>query len=246
MLIRDESVLIYSSRSNAMHIFSIKSLLKKQPGNSKGVFSPMFPFGRCSYLNIRWNEKLTNLHNLQSNAKCFNVFQIRSVLGFPVVRDGVILYDENRTPELWNNDVTQCLATFDVLVGMKECFPVSDEVIACQYDSHVIFFNVFTREVESKTSFTEKVLAVHACSIEYHVLAQIESSEFSLWKNGVKVEGWENVFPANTSLRHIFRAQFSPQGNRVALFSLEINKIFIFDVVSLTYLAHAGPYLRPK
>ena len=33
MLIGDESVLIYSSRSNTMHIFSIKSLLKKRPGN---------------------------------------------------------------------------------------------------------------------------------------------------------------------------------------------------------------------
>ena len=243
ILIGDESVLIYSGRSNAMHIFSIKSLLdeEEQPDNSKGVFSTMCPKGEFAYLNNTWAQKLT-IHNLKANTKCSHVFQNRSVLGIPVVRDGVILYDKNRTPELWNNGVTQCLATFEELVGMKECFPVSDEVIACQYDSHVIFFNVFTREIESKTSFNEKVLRVIACSIEYHVLAQIESSEFSLWKNGVKVDGWENVFRTDTSLRRIFWAQFSPQGNRLALFSSEINKIFIFDVVSLTYLAQVPIY----
>ena len=125
---------------------------------------------------------------------------------------------------------------------MKKCLPVSDEVIACVYDYHVIFFNVFTKKIESKTSFNEKVLTVFACSIKYHVLAQIESSEFSLWKNGVKVDAWENVLRANTSLRCIFFAQFSPQGSRLALFSEEIKKIFIFDVVSLRYVAQVAIY----
>ena len=243
ILIGDESVLIYSGPSNAMHIFSIKSLLDKeeQPNNLRGVFSTMSPNGNFAYLNNTWAQKLTS-HNLESNTKFCHVFQNRSVLDIPVVRDGVILYDDKRTPELWNNDFTQCLATFDVLVGMKKCLPVSDEVIACVYDYHVIFFNVFTKKIESKTSFNEKVLTVFACSIKYHVLAQIESSEFSLWKNGVKVDGWENVLRANTSLRCIFCAQFSPQGSRLALFSEEIKKIFIFDVVSLRYVAQVAIY----
>ena len=160
------------------------------------------------------------------------------------MRDVVILYDENRTPELWNKDLTQRLATFDVLVGMKKCF-LSDAVIACVYDSHVIFFNVFTKEIESKTSFSEKVLTVYACSIKYHVLALIDSREFSLWKNGVKVDGWENVLRANASLRCIFLAEFSPQGSRLALFSREKNKIFTFDVVSLRYVTQV-PIYRPS
>ena len=237
ILIGDESVLIYSGPSNAMHIFSIKSLLDKeeQPNNLRGVFSTMSPNGNFAYLNNTWAQKLT-IHNLESNTKFCHVFQNRSVLDIPVVRDGVILYDDKRTPELWNNDFTQCLATFDVLVGMKKCLPVSDEVIACVYDYHVIFFNVFTKKIESKTSFNEKLLTVYACSIKYHVLAQIESSEFSLWKNGVKVDGWENVLRANTSLRCIFCAQFSPQGSRLALFSEEI----------IIKIRCAGRYLRAK
>ena len=243
ILIGDEYVLIYSGRLNAMHIFSMKNLVdeEEQPDKLGGVFSSMSPNGDFVYVNVKTAQRLF-ICNLQANTKCSHVFQNRSVFGIPVVRDGVILYDENRIPELWNNDVTECLTTFDVLVGMKKCFPVSDEVIACQYDSFVTFFNVFTKKIESKTSFSEKVFIVYACSIKYHILAQIKSTESSLWKNGVKVEGWENVLRVNTSLRCIFCAQFSPQGNRVALFSLEINKIFIFDVVSLTYLAQVPIY----
>ena len=242
ILIGDESVLIYSGPSNAMHIFSIKSLDKEeQPDDLKGVFSTMSPNGDFACMSNTWAQKLT-IHNLGSNTKFCHVFQNRSVLGIAVVRDGVILYDENRTPKLWNNDVTQCLETFDVLVGIRKCFPVSDEVIACVYDSYVTFFNVFTKKIESKTSFNEKVWRVYACSIQYHVLAQIESSEFSLWKNGVKVDEWENVLRANTSLRCIFCAEFSPQGSRLALFSEEMKKIFIFDVVLLRYVAQVPIY----
>ena len=231
ILIGDESVLIYSDPSNAMHIFSIKSLDKEeQPDDLKGVFSTMSPNGDFACMSNTWAQKLT-IHNLES-----------SVLGIPVVRDGVILYDKNRTPKLWNNDVTQCLATLDEVVGLKKCLPVSDEVIACQYGFFVTFFNVFTEKIESITSFGETVFTVYACSIKYHVLAQIESSEFSLWKNGVKVDGWENVLRANTSLRCIFCAQFSPQGSRLALFSEEIKKIFIFDVVLLRYVAQVPIY----
>ena len=246
ILIGDESILIYSGHSNAMHMFSIKSLVEQeeQPDKSTLVFSTMSPNGDFAYLNNTWAQKLT-IHNLESNTKCCHVFQNRRVLGIAAVRDGVILYDENRTPELWNNDVTQCLATFDVLVGMKKCFPVSDEVIACAYDSYVTFFNVFTKKIESETSFSEKVLEVHACSIEYHVLVEIKFLEFSLWKNGVKVDEWENVFRANTSLPYIFVAEFSPQGSRLALCG-EINKIFIFDVVSLSCVALQLPIYEPS
>ena len=247
ILIGDESVLIYSVRANAMYIFSIKSLDlvgEEEPDNLKGAFITMSRNGdfvyKLAFLNYMWAEKVT-IYNIQSNTKFSKSFQSRSVSGIAVVRDGVILYDENRTPELWNNDVTQCLASFDVLVGMKKCFPVSDEVIACVYDSYVIFFNVFTKKIESKTSFGEKVLKVHACSIEYHALAEIKFNEFSLWKNGVEVDGWENVLQGNTSLTLFSHAEFSPQGSRLALFGVT-KKIFIFDVVSLSFVAQVPIY----
>ena len=238
ILIGDESVLIYSGSLDAMYIFSIKSLVdeEEQPDNLNDASATMSRNGDFVYklaiLNCMWVEKVT-IYNIQSNTKFSKSFESRSVSYILVVRDGVILDNENRTPELWNNDLTQCLATFDVLVGKKKCFPVSDEVIACVYDSYVTFFNVFTKKIESETSFNEKVLTVYACSIKYHVLARIESSKFSLWKNGVKVDGWENLLRANTSLTYIFVAEFSPQGSRLACFG-ETRKIFVFDVVSLS------------
>ena len=246
ILIGDESVLIYSRPSNAMHIFSIKSLLdEEQPrDNWNGAFITMSRNGDFAYilaiLNYMWAEKVT-IYNLQSNTKFSKSFQSRSVSDILVVREGVILYYENRIPELCNNDVTQCLATFDVLVGMNKSFPVSDEVIACVYDSYVTFFNVFTKKIESKTSFGEMVSTVYACSIEYHVLAQMHSGECSLWKNGVKVDGWENVLRANTSLTLFSHAEFSPQGSRLALFGAT-KKVFIFDVVSLSCVAQVPIY----
>ena len=83
---------------------------------------------------------------------------------------------------------------------------------------------------------------MYACSIKYHVLAaKIESSEFSLWKNGVKVDGWENLLRANTSLTLLLHAEFSPQGSRLALFG-ETRKIFVFDVVSLSCVVQMPIY----
>ena len=244
ILIGGKSVLIYSSRSNVMHKFNIESLLveEEQAKNLEGVISTMSLNGDFVYLNNTTARRLT-ICNRQSNTKFSKPFQSCGVARILVVRDGVILYLENGTPELWNNDVTQCLATFHERVGIKNCLSVSDEVIACVYDCCVIFFNVFTREIESETSFSEKVLKVYACSIKYHVLAQIESSEFSLWRNGIRVDGWEKVSQTHTQLRYISDATFSPQGNRVALFSFESNKIFIFDVVSLTYVAQVPKYV---
>ena len=238
ILIGDESVLIYSRNSNAMHIFSIKSLVdEEEPDNLNNAFTTMSRNGDFVYKyaisNYMLVEKVT-IYNIQSNTKFSKSFQSRSVSDILVVRDGVILYYVNRIPELWNNDVTQCLATFDVLVGMNKCLSVSDEVIACVYDSYVTFFNVFTKKIESKTSFSEKIWRVYACSIKYHVLAaKIESREFWLWKNGVKVDGWENLLRANPSLKFFTHAEFSPQGSRLAFFGVT-RKIFILDVVSLS------------
>ena len=37
-------------------------------------------------------------------------------------------------------------------------------------------------------------------------------------------------------------ADFSPQGNRLALYSAEINKIFVFDIISLKFLSQIPIY----
>jgi hypothetical protein len=238
ILIGDKDVLIYSCESNTMHVFSLEGLVDAQyrAPNRRGVFSNLSANGDFVYLS-NTSEKSFTICELDSNKKQ-HVKRVHSgQLDFSVVRDGVILSGENRTPELWNSDLTQRLLRFDQLAGTMLYLSVSDELIACVYQSYVTFFNVFTMQVESETIFNEDVLSVHACSSKYHVLAQIESSDISLWKDGTKVAGWEDVFLTNTSLRSIFFAKFSSQGNRLALSSVEVNKIFIFDVVSIECLA---------
>ena len=225
----DSSLLVYSCSSNAMHVFSISGLknVEEPELNEKGVFSSLSRNGNFAYFNNTWENMRFTVCNVVSKAKQYPDRSLHSSqLYIPVVRDGVILYDDNCTPELWNYDVTHRLATFD-LAGVKECFPVSDDLIACLYESSVVFFNVSTKKIASKTVFNEPVRSVHACSIKYHVLAQIESCEFSLWKKGNNVVGWKDIFSANTQLRCVLFANFSPDGNRLALFSAEINKIFV-------------------
>ena len=245
ILIRDESVLIYSCSSNAMHVFSLKGLIDSQekPDNLKGVFSNLSRNGDFAYLNNTWSQKFT-ICNLDSNEIHSTDWQRSRQLHIPVVRDGVILFDDNRAPELWNSDLAQCVARFDQLGVVKECLSLSDELIACVYESYVIFFNVFTKEIENKTHFNETVGSVHACSIKYHVLAQIESSYVSLWRDGKRVGSWEDFFKTNTSLMSegMTFADFSFEGNRLALSTLQINKIFIFDIVSMKFLSQVTIY----
>jgi hypothetical protein len=247
ILIGDKNVLIYSCKSNTMHVFSLEGLVdtEERTPHLKGVFSNISANGNFVYLNNTWAQRFT-VCELDSNKEPVLKRLHSGQLDIPVVRDGVILYDENRTPDLWNSDLTQRLARFDQLAGVKRYSSVSDELISCVYQSCVTFFNVFSKEVESKTNFNEDVLAVHACSSKYHVLAQIESSDISLWKDGTKVGRWEDVFLTSTSLRCISFAKFSPQGNKLALSSLEVNKIFIFDVVSIKFLAQIPIIKRTK
>ena len=246
ILIGDQRVLIYSCSSNAMHVFSLKSLKDSQekPENLKGVFSNISRKGNFVYLNNTWRRRFT-IRNLDLNkSRPFEDWQDSRQLDIPVVKDGVILYDKNSCPELWNSDLSQRLASFHQLIGWQQCLSVSDELIACVYQSHVIFFNVFTEEIESTTYFKEEVRPVMACSIRHDVLAQIESSSISLWKKGTRVDSWEDMFDKYTSLRSkcITFAEFSPDGHTLAFFSLQINKIFIFDINSMKFLSQIPIY----
>ncbi|CAB4004259.1 E3 ubiquitin- ligase DZIP3 [Paramuricea clavata] len=243
ILIGNNSVLIYSCSSNAMHVFSVEVLLdtEEQGTNMKGFFSNLSTNGDFVYFNNTRAQKFT-IFNLDLNKEDPRACQYSSQLDIPVVRDGVILDGNNRTPELWNSDLTQRLASFDELAGTKQCLSVSDELIGCVNQSSITFFNVFTLKKESETIFNELVTLVHACSIEYYVLAQIDSSDVSLWKDGTRIDKWEDVFFKDTSLKSISFADFSPEGNRLAVFSEEINIIFIFDVASIKFLAQITIY----
>ena len=241
-LIKDISVLFFSCCSNIMYVFSIEGLIDTEEPElnmNQDIFSKISTNGDFVYLNNGMTQQLTAC-KLDSEGRNSKPYQRSGEFDILVVRDGLILHGEGQTPELWNGDLTQHLESFVQLTGTKSFLSVSDEVIACLYDhGYINFFNVFTRQIVDKVIFAEKVRSVHACSIKSLVLAQMESSEFSLLKEGKQVrsisltEDFRNVMSGIYPLE----AEFSPEGNRLALSSVENTKVFIYDVTSECFLA---------
>ncbi|CAB3987998.1 E3 ubiquitin- ligase DZIP3 [Paramuricea clavata] len=255
VLTEDHGVLVFSCNSNIMSVFNIEGLMnteEQEPNINDAVVSDISTNGDFVYLNNRVTKRFT-ICELGTKDKHLKVFPESNKLSFQVVRDGVILLRDSDTPELWSSDLAERLASFDKLAGTSRCLSVSDEVIACVYEDSIKFFDVFSEQITCTTIFKEGILLVHACSIKYYVLAETVSNEIPFWdyalmqsgktsllKDGEIVKGWGNVF--DTQLREIF-AEFSPEGNRLALSSTASNKIVIFDVVSKGFLAHVPIYV---
>ena len=239
ILIEGKNALIYSRNLEVMHVFSLEGLrnTEKRSSNRRVIGADIHMSANGDFVYVSAEEALT-VWELHSNKKLKRPFSL--FFGVLVVKDGVIKYGEHRVPELWNSDLTQFRASFGQLARCKTCFSVSDELIACVDQCNVTFFNVFTEEIKLKTTLNEDILAVLACSIKYHVLARTKPCNYdlTLWKDGTKVGGWEDVL-TKMSLGLVSLAEFSPQGNRLALSSgfPNRNKIFIFDVASIKLLA---------
>ena len=234
ILIGDKNFLLFLRGSNIMRLFSIEGLSQPEQSVSsvnKMLVSQISSSGDFVYSSgpstnnfivcklpsrDRYSRSLTNKFNLL------------------VVRDGVIFYSKENAciPELWNSDITECLSSFNQLNGTTDCLSVSDEVIACvchQTGSkyRIIFFNVSTKEIVKEMSISG---IVRACSIKYHVLTELQV-KFFLWKDEEKVGGWEDVF-FQASIRILTSAEFSPEGNKLAMWGFPSQKILIFDVAS--------------
>ncbi|CAB4038098.1 Hypothetical predicted protein, partial [Paramuricea clavata] len=219
----------------------IQCFLKEQNNSKESLFSKMLKnfksFDYCSFrcrhcalryilmddnrslvfqchlnLNTMYVFSMEDLRDTES--KAFKPKYTHSnMLAFLVVRDGVILFGENDTPELWNSDLVERLDSFGQLVGPTRS--LSDSIC---------FFNVFTKEEVYRTNFNEGVRTVHACRINYHVVATLKSNDVCFWKGGKKIDAWTNAFYENVELPMytlpplcIWEADFSTDGNRLAL-----------------------------
>ena len=245
ILIGDKDFLLFSCNSIIMRLFSIEGLAQTEQSVSsvdEMVFSNISSNGDFVYLS-NYSTKSFTVCKFPSQNK-YSITPDK--LFFLVVRDGVIFYSKGNAciPELWNSDVTECLSSFDQLTDTMDCLSVSDEVIACVcYQTaskcRIIFFNVSTKEIVKEMSISENnptkfSMHVLACSIKYNVLT--EKNGIFLWEDGEKVDGWEDVF-FQAAVLHIVSAEFSPEGNRLAVSCDESNKVWIFDVASKHFLA---------
>ena len=246
ILIGDKNILLFSLDSMIMRLFSIKGLAQTEQSASnvgEDVVANISSNGDFVYLSSHSTKNFT-VCKLPSEDKYSRL--LTNKLHILVVRDGVVLYkmQDACIPELWNSDVTECLSSFDQLNGTTDCLLVSDEVIACvchQTGSkyRIMFFNVSTKEIVREMSISENSLSgwsmmVLACSIKYHVLTN--QDEPFLWKEGEKVDGWKEVFSQAATEPCICSAQFSPDGDKLAISCAQSNKISILDIVSKSFL----------
>ena len=244
-LVGDKYFLLFSFNVTIMCLYSIENLGQKEQSAPD--------FEECVIINISLNGDFVYLSNLLT--KNFTLCKLplqdkysrplTNKLVYLVVRDGVVFYSTTHAciPELWNSDVTECLSSFDQLIGTTKCLSVSDEVIACVCKQtaskyRIIFFNVWTKEIVkemiiSENSPSESRMHVRRCSIKYHVLTE-RSIPFRtfLWKDGEKMDWWKDVFDQESTERYIHDSQFSPDGNKLAICCSDTNKILIFDIAS--------------
>ena len=248
--------LLISCSVSTMRLISIEDLEQKEqsaPNVKEFVLINISLNGDFVYLSNHSAKNFT-LCKLPSQDKYSR--PLTNKLDYLVVRDGVFFYSTTHAciPELWNSDVTKCLSSFDQLTDTTKCLSVSDEVIACVCKQtaskcRIIFFNVSTKEIVKEMIISENSpsrMNVCACSIKYHVLTlrlmkpyqtchvsqRFEPYETCLWKDGEKMDGWKDVFYQVATGRSIYDAQFSPDGNKLAIRCSNSNKITIFDIPS--------------
>ena len=239
----DKNLLLFSHSFSTMLLFSIESFKQTGQSASNLMITNMSSNGDFVYLRNLSTDNFT-LCKLPLRDKYSR--PLADKLRYLVVRDGVIFYSEGHAciPELWNSDVTQCLSSFNQLIGTTSCTSVSDEVIACTFEDiltgkfRIIFFNVSTKEIVKEIIISENSpqklsTSVLACSIKYHVLAvHLAHDEAFLWKDGEKMDWWKDVFYEESTERCVSASQFSPDGNKLAICCSDSNKISIFDVAS--------------
>jgi hypothetical protein len=260
-LIGGKSVLVFSRDSNIIRLFSLEGLIQTSAVNiNENVISNISTTGEFVYLSNHSTKHFSvcKLGSQDNTHEDSTPIELVNKLDFVVVKSGVIFYSKGHAciPELWNSDVTKCLSSFDQLAGTKECMLMSDEVIACVFFQtrfvhkfRIVFFNVLTEHIENKMSFGEGspsgwAMHVHACSIKYHVLT--EEKIPSLWKDGKKMDDWDDLLSQAVLSSNISSAEFSPEANKLAISCWESNNICIFDVASTSFLAQiaiGGPEL---
>ena len=80
-----------------------------------------------------------------------------SLVSLIPVKEGVVLYEEHKVPELWNFELNQCIRSFTELTNKERLFPISDKLIACQRNRHAVnLSSSFTSEFPRKPTLQEK------------------------------------------------------------------------------------------
>ena len=72
-----------------------------------------------------------------------------SLVSLIPTKEGVVLYEENKIPELWNFELNQCIRSFTKLSGKERLFPFDDQLIACQRNGNVLSLRILFKFPQS-------------------------------------------------------------------------------------------------
>ncbi|XP_046862092.1 uncharacterized protein LOC124455502 isoform X2 [Xenia sp. Carnegie-2017] len=204
---------------------NISSFCLKGPGMYYFILSDdfvlLFAYGCDFYLCSIASVLLTNTYNFHNENFCSNEnflyqrdeensmlvsynlntcdFFVRESLfrDMVAVGMGVILLSAENIPELWNNDLTKLLCSFDELKGTNSFFEVSDLSIACQKTDSLVFFNIENKRTEISIKFENyQNVQVLACSSKYHVFAKVEFDDetvYYMWHEDNLVNSWDDM-----------------------------------------------------
>ena len=180
----------------------------------------------------RDNSKLSVIR-CQTNG-CCNIIVSSYVSSFVPMKNGVLLLRENKIPELWNPHLSKCLDYFPQLVGTTRIFPISEDLVACRAKSKVDILNIINRSIVSTSSIPERS-AVVACNSKREVLIYNELTKvLGLRKNSAIL--WQCSDRRFCYFVVCSRAFFSPEGDKIIVFTFLSKQLHILDASTGTYL----------
>ncbi|XP_046857303.1 uncharacterized protein LOC124450707 [Xenia sp. Carnegie-2017] len=174
------------------------------------------------------------------------------------VENGVILLTAKKIPELWNNDLTKLVYTFDEQKGTKKIFEVNDVSFACQKADSFVFYNVETKRKEISVNFENyRKVHVFACSSKYHVFTKVDFKDkiiYCMWYEEKQVIGWDDIIrdeiakvrgDKDNFMCSIHYAEFSPSADKL-LISVMRNNVKVFDAKNIQIIYSYTFNVKPR
>ena len=145
-------------------------------------------------------------------------------------------------PELWNEDLTECISKFRQLSGTLHCLLVAENLVACIMTSEVLFFDVAKKEIaactylphynSSELSRYQHTVSIIACGSQYHVVYTKDNNTLLLQKASAVDLSDRVLKNLNSTKKHLTTACFSVGGGLLAFPSDNMKLIHIFDILS--------------
>ena len=232
---------------------SLNSVLKSEQNCAADLQTIGSVNGKYIYTSNPWGSKLEiTMLSCAEPTKPSKLVQVKhNITSFVLVTNGVFVCTRSHLPiefngsipELWNSDMTLCLAKYSRLTGTFRCLPVTNDLVACVTESQVRFFNVVKGEIVSLAQLPKysrnslskyrHLIGVIACGSQYHVVMSKGKSILLLQGATIIDLSSRVLYNLVPTVESVTIACFSPSGNFLAFLS-DKKRLYILDILALT------------